>query len=46
VIKDSIWNFEKDLVFRAKSNPKILFSYIKNKQHVKTGITSLKNKQG
>ena len=35
VIKDSIWNFEKDLVFRAKSNPKILFSYIKNKQHVK-----------
>ncbi len=46
VIKDSIWNFEKDLVFRAKSNPKIIFSYIKNKQHVKTGITSLKNKQG
>ena len=45
-IKNSIWNFERDLVIKAKSNPKMLYSYIKNKQHVKTGITSIKNKHG
>ena len=45
-ITNSKWNFERDLVFKAKSNPKLLYSYIKNKQHVKNSITLMKNKQG
>ena len=45
-IKNSVWNYEWNLVNISKRNPKLLYSYVKSKQNGNRGIAALKNEIG
>ena len=45
-IYKAIKEYEYNLAIKSKQYPKLLYQYVKQKQHVKSTITSLKNKNG
>jgi hypothetical protein len=45
-VKRSTFQYENNLVDKAKDCPKILFSYVKRKQNAKTELRALKTDQG